>query len=164
MIRIAESKEGFLDLIDLENKLQKERQLLNNIGSQAQFIGCFSAASNVTGILADDIATTILLHQYGAYSFWDYSTAGKYIPNFIFLAQNLIEVGTTVNSSLATLIIESTKPKFHFYFCLIYSFTCLISISRYLVSISVSIYSVFCFHGFFFLFFLSPGGTKIPKI
>lgn len=79
VIRIAETKEGFLDLIDLENKLQKEKQLLNG-NSRVQFIGCFSAASNITGILADDIATTVLLHQYGALSFWDYASAAPYVP------------------------------------------------------------------------------------
>ncbi|XP_065205688.1 uncharacterized protein LOC135835380 isoform X2 [Planococcus citri] len=80
VIRIAETKEGFLDLIDLENKLQKEKQLLLNGNSHVQFIGCFSATSNITGILADDIATTVLLHQYGALSFWDYATAAPYVP------------------------------------------------------------------------------------
>lgn len=43
----------------------------------AQMIGCFSAASCITGVLADDVATTLLLHQYGALSVWDYTTAGN---------------------------------------------------------------------------------------
>lgn len=43
-------------------------------------IGCFSAASNVTGILTDDIACTLLLHQYGALAFWDYNIAAPYVP------------------------------------------------------------------------------------
>lgn len=38
-----------------------------------QLIGCFSIASSVTGILYDDVACTILLHQYGALAFWDYN-------------------------------------------------------------------------------------------
>lgn len=42
-------------------------------------IGCFSAASNVTGIIADDIACTLLLHQYGALAFWDYNIAAPYV-------------------------------------------------------------------------------------
>lgn len=72
MIRIAETKEGFIDLVDLENKLQ----LYQSVSPGAQVIGCFSAASNVSGILADDIATTLILHQYGALAFWDYASAG----------------------------------------------------------------------------------------
>ncbi|EFN84130.1 tRNA 2-thiocytidine biosynthesis protein ttcA [Harpegnathos saltator] len=45
----------------------------------AQMIGCFSAASCITGVLADDVATTLLLHQYGALSVWDYTTAAPYV-------------------------------------------------------------------------------------
>lgn len=61
-----------LDLTDLEMKLA-----LYQKSGQTTLIGCFSAASSTTGILADDIATTILLHQYGALAFWDYGTAGN---------------------------------------------------------------------------------------
>lgn len=71
MIRISESKEGFLDLDDLG------KQLIAHKGCGAQLIGCFSAANNVTGILADDVATTLLLHQHGALAFWDYNVAGE---------------------------------------------------------------------------------------
>ena len=42
-----------------------------------QLIGCFSAASNVTGILTDTNAVTACLHRHGALAFWDYATAGK---------------------------------------------------------------------------------------
>lgn len=76
IIRIGETKEGFIDLVDLENQLQLQRTLE---GADRQLIGCFSAASNITGILADDIATTLLLHQYGALAFWDYATAAPYV-------------------------------------------------------------------------------------
>lgn len=74
VVRIAETKEGFIDLVDLENKLQ----LYQTVSPGAQLVGCFSAASNITGILADDIATTLILHQYGALAFWDYASAGEY--------------------------------------------------------------------------------------
>nr|CAD7409166.1 unnamed protein product [Timema poppensis] len=74
IVRIAETKEGFLDLDDLEHQLQM------NHNERRQLIGCFSAASNITGILCDDIATTLLLHQYGALAFWDYAAAGKHAP------------------------------------------------------------------------------------
>lgn len=73
IVRISETKEGHLDLVDLENQLQFQHALE---GSDRTLIGCFSAASNITGLLADDVATTLLLHQYGALAFWDYATAG----------------------------------------------------------------------------------------
>ncbi|XP_046666052.1 LOW QUALITY PROTEIN: uncharacterized protein LOC124357947 [Homalodisca vitripennis] len=76
IVRVSETKEGFLDLVDLENQLQFQRTVE---GSEKMLIGCFSAASNITGILADDIATTLLLHQYGALAFWDYATAAPYV-------------------------------------------------------------------------------------
>ncbi|KAJ8971596.1 hypothetical protein NQ314_000621, partial [Rhamnusium bicolor] len=68
MVRIGETKEGYLDLTDLENQLR----LHQNCGRQ--LIGCFSIASSVTGILIDDVACTILLHQYSALAFWDFNT------------------------------------------------------------------------------------------
>lgn len=40
-------------------------------------IGCFAAASNVTGILSDTNAITAMLHRHGALAFWDYATAGN---------------------------------------------------------------------------------------
>lgn len=42
-------------------------------------VGCFSAASNVTGILVDVDAITICLHKYGALAVWDYATAAPYV-------------------------------------------------------------------------------------
>jgi selenocysteine lyase/cysteine desulfurase len=71
IVRIAERKDGLLDLDDLEQQLQRHQ------GTGRQLVGCFSAASNITGIIADDIATTLLLHQYGALAFWDYAAAGN---------------------------------------------------------------------------------------
>ncbi|CAH1393911.1 unnamed protein product [Nezara viridula] len=75
IVRISETKEGMLDLTDLEAKLIFHQKHSNN----KTMIGCFSAASATTGILADDIATTILLHQYGALAFWDYAVAAPYV-------------------------------------------------------------------------------------
>lgn len=71
-MRITETKEGFLDLNDLERKLIEER-------TTGMMVGYFSAASCITGVLADDVATTLLLHQYGALSIWDYTSAAPYI-------------------------------------------------------------------------------------
>ncbi|KAM3966077.1 uncharacterized protein ACR2FA_012947 [Aphomia sociella] len=67
IIKIPETKEGFIDLNNLEHRLQQ------NSGSGKRMIGFFPAASKLTGVLADDVATTLLLHQYGAWSFWDYT-------------------------------------------------------------------------------------------
>ncbi|KAL6258977.1 hypothetical protein P5V15_008900, partial [Pogonomyrmex californicus] len=72
--RVSETREGFLDLNDLERGLARMRS-----EGVAQMIGCFSAASCITGVLADDVATTLLLHQYGALSVWDYTTAAPYV-------------------------------------------------------------------------------------
>ncbi|KAF6216838.1 hypothetical protein GE061_001188 [Apolygus lucorum] len=75
IVRISETRDGVLDLTDLQKKLEIHR----GIHKQEVMIGCFSAASNITGILTDDIATTILLHQYGALAIWDYATAAPYV-------------------------------------------------------------------------------------
>lgn len=69
IIRILENKDGFLDLRDLEDKLQAHQ----NTGRQ--LIGCFCAVSNITGVISDDVACTLLLHQYGAIALWDYTIA-----------------------------------------------------------------------------------------
>ncbi len=65
-----------VDMKDLEQILVDHRK--NN--SDCPFmIGSFSAASNVTGIVVDDIAITKLLHKHGALSFWDYATGASYL-------------------------------------------------------------------------------------
>lgn len=76
IVRIAETAEGFLDLQDLEEQLAAHQA---SQASGRQLIGCFSAASNITGIVTDDVATTLLLHQYNALAFWDYATAAPYV-------------------------------------------------------------------------------------
>lgn len=88
VIKISESREGYLDLNDLEEQLRM------HCNAGKQMIGIFSAASNVTGILADDVATTMLLHQYGALSFWDYNFAA---PN-ITIDINPLVTGVKENS------------------------------------------------------------------
>ena len=72
VIRVKETPDGQIDLNDLETQLQDSP-------SDQLLIGCFAAASNITGILNDDLAITALLHQYGGLSFWDYATAGPYV-------------------------------------------------------------------------------------
>ncbi|XP_059611435.1 uncharacterized protein LOC132258233 isoform X2 [Phlebotomus argentipes] len=72
IVKVSKNREGFLDLVDLEKKLS------SHVNSQRQLVGFFSAASRLTGILTDDVATTILLHQYGALAMWDYSMVAPY--------------------------------------------------------------------------------------
>ncbi|KAL3918014.1 MAG: hypothetical protein SGILL_004444 [Bacillariaceae sp.] len=66
-------KNGTVSLQDLERILQKHRQ------RKSIKIGSFSAASNVTGTVVDDLAITQILHQYGALSVWDYATGASYL-------------------------------------------------------------------------------------
>ena len=72
VVMIQEDDDGRIDLADLEAKLVQYRDRTLKIGS-------FSAASNVTGIISDDIAITTLLHRHGALSFWDFAAAGPYL-------------------------------------------------------------------------------------
>lgn len=71
IVRIKEKSDGHLDLVQLEDALR--------IASNQMVIGTFSAASNITGIISQDIAITSLLHRYGALSFWDYASAAPYV-------------------------------------------------------------------------------------
>ncbi|XP_071500517.1 uncharacterized protein [Diadema antillarum] len=73
IVRIPEDSEGSVDTKTLEAELQKWA------ASGRQMIGCFSAASNVTGILVDTVAVTTILHHHKALAFWDYATAGPYV-------------------------------------------------------------------------------------
>lgn len=66
---MPENHEGFLDLVDLEHRLEYYSKSCRTL------IGLFPSASRLTGILADDVATTILLHQHGAISVWNFSSA-----------------------------------------------------------------------------------------
>lgn len=55
--RVIKNKDGFLDLDELE------KQLAMYDSTKHKLIGLFPAASRITGIHSDDVATTILLHQ-----------------------------------------------------------------------------------------------------
>ena len=72
-IRIEEQSDGLLDIMQLERALQSAKT------KKRQLIGCFSAASNITGTLIQDLEITAMLHRYGALSFWDYATAAPYV-------------------------------------------------------------------------------------
>ena len=65
-----------VDMKDLERILIEHRK---NNPDCPFMIGSFSAASNVTGVIVDDIAVTKLLHKHGALSFWDYATGASYL-------------------------------------------------------------------------------------
>ncbi|MBI3746382.1 MAG: aminotransferase class V-fold PLP-dependent enzyme [Chloroflexi bacterium] len=72
VVTIPEDADGRIDLASLERALaaNHDRPLL---------IGSFSAASNVTGILSDTRAISVLLHRHGALSFWDFGAAAPYV-------------------------------------------------------------------------------------
>ncbi len=72
VVTISEDADGQIDLEQLAKELEKyaDRELK---------IGSFSAASNVTGIISDVQAISILLHKHGALSFWDFAAAAPYV-------------------------------------------------------------------------------------
>jgi selenocysteine lyase/cysteine desulfurase len=72
VITIGEDADGRIDLARLEAALRET-------DGRALRIGSFSAASNVTGILSDTRAISVLLHRHGALSFWDFAAAGPYV-------------------------------------------------------------------------------------
>jgi len=73
VINIRSNSQGTTDLNHLEQELISQKALGDVL------VGCFSAASNVTGVLEDDLGVTSLLHKYGALSFWDYASAAPYV-------------------------------------------------------------------------------------
>ncbi|PIK46584.1 hypothetical protein BSL78_16562 [Apostichopus japonicus] len=99
VVRVTQTIEGLVDLEDLEEKLKfysSRNQLL---------LGCFSAASNVTGILTDTSAVTSLLHQYNALSFWDYATAAPYLD----IEMNPVDHGRNADCSKDAVFISTHK-------------------------------------------------------
>ncbi len=71
VVTIREDALGRVDLDHLEWELRRHAGFK---------IGTFSAASNVTGIITDTEAVSALLHRHGALAFWDYASAGPYLP------------------------------------------------------------------------------------
>ncbi len=72
LITIGEDADGRIDLAQLERALRET-------DGRPLRIGSFSAASNVTGILSDTRAISVLLHRHGARSIWDFAAAGPYV-------------------------------------------------------------------------------------
>ena len=54
-----------------------ERQLARLTPADRPVVACFSAASNVTGLLAPDAEITAAVHRHGGICVWDYATAGR---------------------------------------------------------------------------------------
>ena len=72
VVVIAEDQDGHVDLADLQRQLESHADRPLKIGS-------FSAASNVTGIITDLRAVSVMLHQHGALSLWDWAAAAPYV-------------------------------------------------------------------------------------
>ena len=72
VVTIGEDQDGRIDLASLERSLEAYADRPLRIGS-------FSAASNVTGILSDTRAISVILHRHGALSVWDFAAAGPYV-------------------------------------------------------------------------------------
>ena len=72
VVVIPEDHDGRIDLADLEAELIAHADRPLKIGS-------FSAASNVTGVISDVRAISILLHRHGALSLWDFAAAAPYV-------------------------------------------------------------------------------------
>eukprot|EP01084_Bolivina_argentea_P169111 293184_1 len=73
-----DNKYGGLDL----NYLEKKLKIYTSSHMKHKYnllIGSFSAASNVSGIIAPVDECTLLLKRYNCLSFWDYATAGPYM-------------------------------------------------------------------------------------
>ncbi len=71
VVEIPEAPGGGVDLTALAQTLAAEQ-------GADMIVGTFSAASNVTGILADVDAITLTLKAHGALAIWDYGCAGPY--------------------------------------------------------------------------------------
>ena len=66
VVTIDQDRRGGVDLDDLLSRLRQSAQAV-------PVIGAFSAASNVTGIIADIDPISALLHRFGALAIWDHT-------------------------------------------------------------------------------------------
>ena len=73
VVAIDADARGRIDVADLEFHLKR-------YAGSRMLIGSFSAASNVTGQISDTDRIGSLLHEHGAWAFWDYAAAGPYLP------------------------------------------------------------------------------------
>jgi len=72
VVVIHEDHDGHIDQQQLKEELVRHQD-------RALKIGSFSAASNVTGIISDWRAISVLLHSHSALSFWDFAAAAPYM-------------------------------------------------------------------------------------
>ncbi len=72
VVPVALHRDGQVNLEELE------KELISHQG-KGTLIGSFSAASNVTGIIAQIDEITELLHKHGALAFWDYAAGAPYM-------------------------------------------------------------------------------------
>ncbi len=72
VVVIPEDHDGRIDLARLDAELVAHAHRPLKIGS-------FSAASNVTGVISDVWAISVLLHRHGAISLWDFAAAAPYV-------------------------------------------------------------------------------------
>jgi selenocysteine lyase/cysteine desulfurase len=73
VVVVRERGDGSFDVDHLREELERHAHRPLKIGS-------FAAASNVTGIVTDVDAVSILLHEHGALAFWDYAAAAPHLP------------------------------------------------------------------------------------
>jgi selenocysteine lyase/cysteine desulfurase len=94
VVTIREDGDGHVDLHHLEAELVRHAERPLKIGS-------FSAASNVTGIITDTRAVSVLLHRHGALSFWDFAAAAPYV-DIEMAPRRPAPDGSTVDADLDT--------------------------------------------------------------
>ena len=75
IITIPEDRYGRIDKGFLRQTLEDH----SHSREQNVMIGCFTTASNITGVMSDDVGITQLLQEYHALSFWDYAGSGPYV-------------------------------------------------------------------------------------
>ena len=73
VVAIGQDPRGGVDQDDLLSRLREYAQ-------RPLRIGAFSAASNVTGIIADVDPISTLLHRFGALAVWDHTASAPYLP------------------------------------------------------------------------------------
>eukprot|EP01104_Vermistella_antarctica_P009059 TRINITY_DN2312_c0_g2_i1.p1 TRINITY_DN2312_c0_g2~~TRINITY_DN2312_c0_g2_i1.p1 ORF type:complete len:1161 (-),score=274.48 TRINITY_DN2312_c0_g2_i1:85-3567(-) len=76
VVRVPECSEEGKAGIDL---VALERVLIEHASYEVK-IGTFSAASNITGMISDTDAVSIVLHKHDALALWDYASAAPYLP------------------------------------------------------------------------------------
>ena len=73
VIRVPLDRDGGIDQAVMTETLAQN-------GDRPFIVGCFSAASNVTGIVSDVPGITRRLQDHGALAVWDYAAGAPYLP------------------------------------------------------------------------------------